>query len=310
MTAYATSPQQGSPLQSSDWATSSGPTTGENYQAMRDSTTRSYSGAASTPGGQQTTVYPGMATSGQAHYTSVTSYQGAPTVTTTTTDTVFANPPLYAGQSGVGQNVPYSSYAAGQTTSYTTNSGTVPREYMTYTTQGITGSESVEPSTYSTNAGGLASTTTPYHTYSTGALGTTESVINPSTYSTVHADGRALPYTTESFSQGSLNNGTTPSIYPITSTGSLSPLDYAIQNAINQGRVYAPAGGVYVPGSVALKSGMTTLYDSKIVPTFELPLSFQASITRNSRGVTGGSHVSRVTNKSNFVVAQKKRACC
>lgn len=114
-------------------------------------------------------------------------------------------------------------------------------------------------------------------------------------------------------------HGTTypTSTYPVTATTTygtspMSSHDSAVQSAINQGRIYAPLGAVFVPGHVALQSGMHTIYDSKLIPTFETPLVFHsASSTIMSAPAMMPRGATEVTEKSKFIIPhQKKSACC
>lgn len=225
------------------------------------------------------------------------------------TNSTTMDPSNYTNSStAVGQGMPYAT-TTGETTTYN-----IPGE--TYNITGETATYSIpgETATYSIPSGqqSIAFSTTQsmnYDTYqNTGVTHDNGGYV--STYDGVQYT-QSVPYvSTRSVSQGGCPQIMTGD-YPIASTASLSGFDYAIQNAINQGRIYAPIGGVYVHGNLALKSGMHTIYDSKVVPTFELPLSFQSSVGARILAARGMTDNSRLTHRSNFVIGQtKKSACC
>lgn len=194
-----------------------------------------------------------------------------------------------------------STYAAGTTPSGTTT-------YNAPTTCAPTGT-----ATYSTTSYPVTSIPTTYSTttYPTRAT-------HPMTYTSLPQVTVATMYPPPTTTIQSTSYPATPVAVSgnavasyLTTTGSLTPYESAIQNAINHGRVYAPEGSIYVSDGLARKSGIHTLYDSKVVPTFEHPVTFQSSTLApltQDRGAAASSHR---TGKSKFIVSHpKKSACC
>lgn len=89
-----------------------------------------------------------------------------------------------------------------------------------------------------------------------------------------------------------------------------------VEAAIAAGRVYAPANSSFVPGHLVARAGMTTLYDSNVVPTFESNLEFIAGPRPVATDVVApASHqprgISQTTSKrSGAMTSHKKKTCC
>lgn len=53
------------------------------------------------------------------------------------------------------------------------------------------------------------------------------------------------------------------------------------------GRTYHPAGTEYVPAGTHLRGGMYTVYDNRVVPTFEAPIMFSGDVRTSPNALAG-----------------------